>query len=158
MLDTMCHEFVEHIPEDLAEGVLYVSIPFGTVVHRCACGCGEEVVTPLGPAEWRLIYDGRTVSLAPSIGNWSFACRSHYWIERGRVRRSRGFSADEVALVRRKARVRRAGYYGSGRKDGGRMLAVDEGVVESVEAAHGGFWASVWARVRSVGRGRGDVD
>ena len=26
-------EFVEHIPEQLDEGVLYVSINFGTVVH-----------------------------------------------------------------------------------------------------------------------------
>ena len=69
------HEFVDHIPEQLDDGVLYVSIRFGTVVHRCACGCGEEVVTPLGPAEWRLTYDGRTVSLEPSVGNWSFPCR-----------------------------------------------------------------------------------
>ena len=50
------HQFVEYIPAHLDEGVLYVSLPFGTVVHRCACGCGEEVVTPLGPAEWRLTY------------------------------------------------------------------------------------------------------
>ena len=99
MLSAFRHEFVEHIPEQVAEGVLYVSIRFGTVVHRCACGCGEEVVTPLGPAEWRLTYDGKTVSLAPSIGNWSFACRSHYWIEEGRVRSARGFSTQEVALV-----------------------------------------------------------
>ena len=51
MLSAFRHEFVEHIPEHVAEGVLYVSVRFGTVVHRCACGCGEEVVTPLGPAE-----------------------------------------------------------------------------------------------------------
>ena len=43
------HEFVDHIPEQLDDGVLYVSIRFGTVVHRCACGCGEEVVTPSRP-------------------------------------------------------------------------------------------------------------
>ena len=47
------HKFVDYIPQQLDDGVLYVSIGFGTVVHRCACGCGEEVVTPLGPAEWR---------------------------------------------------------------------------------------------------------
>ena len=105
------HEFVDHIPEQLDDGVLYVSIRFGTVVHRCACGCGEEVVTPLGPVEWRLIYDGRTVSLTPSIGNWSFACRSHYWIDEGSVRWARGFSEAEVALVRQEARTRRDGHY-----------------------------------------------
>ena len=96
MLTSVRHEFVEHIPDELDDGVLYVSIRFGTVVHRCACGCGQEVVTPLGPAEWRLTYDGRSVSLAPSIGNWSFSCQSHYWIEAGRVRWARGFSEDEV--------------------------------------------------------------
>ena len=97
------HEFVDHIPEQLDDSVLYVSIRFGTVVHRCACGCGEEVVTPLGPAEWRLTYDGRTVSLAPSIGNWSFPCRSHYWIDEGIVRWARDFSEAEIARVRQEA-------------------------------------------------------
>ena len=110
------HEFVEYIPEQLEERVLYVSMRFGTVVHRCACGCGEEVVTPLGPAEWRLTYDGRTISLAPSVGNWSYRCRSHYWIDEGRVRWARGFSEDEVALVRQEARERRMGYYQTKRR------------------------------------------
>ena len=105
------HEFVDHIPEQLDDGVLYVSISFGTVIHRCACGCGEEVVTPLGPGEWSMTYDGRTISLAPSIGNWSFRCQSHYWIEQGHVRWARGFSKDEVALVREKGRARRDGYF-----------------------------------------------
>ena len=114
MLTSVRHEFVEHIPDELDDGVLYVSIRFGTVVHRCACGCGQEVVTPLGPAEWRLTYDGRSVSLAPSIGNWSFSCQSHYWIEGGRVRWARGFSEDEVGQVRREARTRRDGYFGAG--------------------------------------------
>lgn len=110
------HEFVEYIPEQLDDRVLYVSMRFGTVVHRCACGCGEEVVTPLGPAEWKLTYDGRRLSLAPSVGNWSFRCRSHYWIDEGRVRWARGFSEDEVALVREEARERRMGYYQTKRR------------------------------------------
>ena len=106
----LLHEFVTHIPENLEEGVLYVSLEFATVVHKCACGCGAEVVTPLGPGEWRLTYD-QTVSLAPSVGNWSFPCRSHYWIESGQVRWARSFSNDDVALIRRKAKTRRDAYY-----------------------------------------------
>ena len=105
------HEFVDYIPKHLDDNVLYVSIRFGTVVHRCACGCGEEVVTPLGPAEWELTYDGNSVSLAPSIGNWNFPCRSHYWVDKGSVRWARGFSEAEVMVVRREARSRRDGYY-----------------------------------------------
>lgn len=105
------HEFVDYIPQQLDDSVLYVSIRFGTVVHRCACGCCEEVVTPLGPAEWRLTYGGRTISPAPSIGNWSFRCRSPYWIDEGSIRWARGFSEDEVTVVRQEARKRRMGYH-----------------------------------------------
>ncbi len=81
----LSHEFVEIMPSDLKEGTIYVSIEYATVAHRCCCGCGEEVVTPLGPTDWRLIYDGETVSLDPSIGNWSFGCKSHYWITGNQV-------------------------------------------------------------------------
>ncbi|WP_353963011.1 DUF6527 family protein [Streptomyces sp. NBC_00365] len=37
-----------------------------------SCGCGRKVVTPLAPQEWKLTLDGVSVSLHPSIGNWSF--------------------------------------------------------------------------------------
>ena len=143
------HEFVDHIPEQLDDGVLYVSIRFGTVVHRCACGCGEEVVTPLGPVEWRLTYDGRTVSLAPSIGNWCFPCKSHYWIDEGIVRWGRGFSEAEVALVQQKARTRRDGYYQTEKAE----------VIGKVPGgdAQRGSKRSIWKKIRSLGRawGRG---
>ena len=79
------HQIVEFIPERLEEGVLYVSQRYGTVVHRCACGCGEEVVTPISPTDWSIQTTGGTATLHPSIGNWSFACRSHYFICKGRV-------------------------------------------------------------------------
>lgn len=79
------HQIVEFIPERLEEGVLYVSHRYGTAVHKCACGCGEEVVTPLSPTDWSVRIAGGTATLHPSIGNWSFACRSHYFIRRGNV-------------------------------------------------------------------------
>ena len=59
---SLLHEFVEYIPAELAEGLLYISTPFRTVVHPCACGCGNKVVTPVSPADWQLFYDGDTVS------------------------------------------------------------------------------------------------
>ena len=80
------HEFVENAPEVLEPDTLYVSIPFATVLHSCACGCGHEVVTPLSPSGWALTYDGVSVSLSPSIGNWNFPCRSHYVIAHDKVR------------------------------------------------------------------------
>ncbi len=38
------HEFVEFIPDELKGDTIYVSIPYATVVHKCCCGCGTEVV------------------------------------------------------------------------------------------------------------------
>lgn len=76
------HEFVEFIPKARWAGVLYVSIPYATAVHDCFCGCGTKVVTPISPVGWQLTFDGESVSLSPSVGNWSFVCRSHYFIQR----------------------------------------------------------------------------
>lgn len=110
-LTTTRHEFVERVPERLKVGVLYVSIPFGTAVHRCCCGCGLEVVTPLGPSDWSLTYDGESVTLDPSIGNWSFPCRSHYWIERGHVHWTRTWAQWEVDATRAADRTSRARHF-----------------------------------------------
>ena len=95
------HVFVQSVPERLDEGVLYVSLPFTTALHLCACGCGSEVVTPLSPRSWSMTFDGESVSLRPSIGNWNFPCRSHYWIgSEGLVRWARTWSTEEVKRAR----------------------------------------------------------
>ena|SRR5258708_2261055 len=85
MKPELVHEFVEFIPDDLKERTLYISITYCTAVHKCCCGCGREVVTPLSPTAWRLIFDGTTVSLHPSIGSWNLPCQSHYFITRNKV-------------------------------------------------------------------------
>ena len=59
-------------PDELEQGTIYVSIRFATASHLCCCGCGNKVVTPIRPTDWKLIFDGKTISLDPSIGNWSF--------------------------------------------------------------------------------------
>jgi hypothetical protein len=103
------HEFVRYIPEQLEDGVLYVSIEFATAMHRCFCGCGLEVATPFAPTQWKLIFDGASVSLRPSVGNWSYECKSHYWIDRNRIVWARRFSDEEIAHVReREQREREA--------------------------------------------------
>lgn len=101
------HEFVHYIPERLEEGVLYVSMEYATAVHRCPCGCGEEVVTTISPTDWCLTFDGETVSLTPSIGSWSFSCRSHYWITRNRVRWAGAWSPEQIETGRRLDRIRK---------------------------------------------------
>ncbi len=108
----LTHKFVEFIPRELEPNTIYVSITYATAIHNCGCGCGNRVVTPLSPADWTLIFDGRTISLEPSIGNWSFPCRSHYWITKNRVVWSDEWSDDEVAATRRKDARDRDAFYG----------------------------------------------
>lgn len=47
--DSLHHKFVEFIPADLEEGIVYISVEYATAAHKCACGCGSEVNTPLTP-------------------------------------------------------------------------------------------------------------
>ncbi len=79
------YKFMEYAPDVLEEGVLYISITYKGCVHKCACGCGNKVSTPLTPKDWQLTYDGRSVSLWPSIGNWNLPCKSHYFIQKNKV-------------------------------------------------------------------------
>lgn len=108
------HRFVKHVPDRLEAGVLYVSVEYGIVSHLCCCGCGEEVVTPLTPTDWRLIFDGETISLLPSVGNWSLRCRSHYVIDRGRVIEAGRWTEPQVSAARRQDRAAKQLYYAAG--------------------------------------------
>lgn len=94
--------FVEFIPRELEAGVLYISDRFKTASHLCACGCGERVVTPLTPVDWRVRLAGGKVSLHPSIGNWNYACKSHYWIKNNEVIWGGALSDSQIAKVQRK--------------------------------------------------------
>lgn len=105
------HEFVDSLPRDLEEGTLYISILFATVGHKCCCGCGREVITPLSPTDWALTFDGETVSLDPSIGNWSFPCRSHYWIVRNQARWARPWSEKQIERGRKRDRVAKESFF-----------------------------------------------
>jgi hypothetical protein len=94
-------EFVEFIPEVLEDGKLYISEEYATAVHKCCCGCGLKVVTPLKRTEWKLTRDGQFVTLNPSIGNWSFPCQSHYWIRRNAIKWSYQMTKEEIEAGRR---------------------------------------------------------
>jgi hypothetical protein len=107
----MDHRFVEFVPDCLDEGVLYISMPYATAVHRCACGCGHQVVTPLSPTDWSLTFDGETVSLDPSIGNWSFPCKSHYWIWGGNVIWSNAWTPRKILASRKWAAADKRRFY-----------------------------------------------
>ena len=106
-LQSLEPKFVEAVPKDREDGVLYISITYGTMVHNCACGCGGKVTTPIGPARWRFTYDGDSVSVCPSIGNWSYPCRSHYWIGHNRIKWASSWSEERIAAGRVRGRSER---------------------------------------------------
>ena len=78
----LSQQFVENVPEQLEEGIIYISMKYCTAIHKCVCGCNNEVVTPFSPTDWKMTFDGETISLSPSIGNWNFDCKSHYFIRK----------------------------------------------------------------------------
>ena len=88
------------MPESIKEGELYISIKHRLVEHMCACGCGTEISLPLGRSEWKIEYDGETVSLWPSIGNWRLPCKSHYVIQENKTNWCRQWSEKEIYIER----------------------------------------------------------
>lgn len=78
--------FVSEIPRKLEEGYLYIAIEYNAIIHLCPCGCKSEISTPLNPKTgWTMKYDGECVSLSPSVGNYSYPCKSHYFIRDNKV-------------------------------------------------------------------------
>lgn len=132
------HKFVEIIPDVLADGVLYISIAHATAVHRCCCGCAREVVTPLTPTDWKLIFDGETVCLYPSIGNWNFPCRSHYWITRNCIEWAEDWSDWRIAAAEEKDRRQKERQYGCLEADDSDELS------NKTDKTRDGFWSKLW--------------
>lgn len=77
--------FVKRIPHKIEEGILYIAPECDAIIHRCACGCGEIISTPTDEHGWLLTYQDSCVSLYPSIGNYSYNCKSHYFITKNKI-------------------------------------------------------------------------
>ncbi|BBJ57557.1 DUF6527 family protein [Enterobacter hormaechei] len=106
----LSHVFVDRFPERLKAGELYLAMEFSTAVHLCACGCGQKVFTPFSPTDWQMLFDGETISLKPSIGNWTFPCRSHYWIRCSAIVWAGDMTEEQIKMGRlhdRRAKARR---------------------------------------------------
>lgn len=95
-------QFVESFPARLEQGELYLAMEFATAAHLCACGCGTKVITPFSPTDWQMSFDGENVSLKPSVGNWAFPCRSHYWVRSGRIEWAGDMSQEEINAGRKR--------------------------------------------------------
>lgn len=111
LYQTLEHRFVRTVPRELNLGVLYISMDYATAVHSCCCGCGERVVTPFTPTDWCMTFDGETVSLSPSVGNWNQKCRSHYVVQRGRILEAGLWSDAQVEAERRRDKKAKNAHY-----------------------------------------------
>lgn len=104
-------ELVRLMPKQLEDGILYVSQEYGTAAHKCACGCGSRIVTPLTDTFWNLtLRDGRA-TLYPSVGNWDYPCRSHYWIRDNRIEWAPKWTPEEIAEGRAADRKQKQEHY-----------------------------------------------
>ena len=142
------HEFVEYIPDQLNEGTVYISVTFSIAAHNCCCGCGNQVITPLSPTDWQLTFDGKSVSLHPSIGNWGFPCQSHYWIKQNRVKWAPRWSRKQIEAGRLQDRRAKEKYYGETNASLSPSDKYRTPPKESEEEPHQGFWnkaKSWWA-------------
>ncbi len=110
-MKTILHKFVEYVPSVLDDGILYISMEYRTAVHLCVCGCGNKVVTPITPTDWQLTFDGKSVSLSPSIGNWSFECKSHYFIKKNQINFARNWSNWEITYSRKNDKIKKKKYF-----------------------------------------------
>ena len=104
-------QFVKFIPKDLLQNSIYVSIENEVTAHLCPCGCGEKIFIPLTPIGWKMTFDGESVSISPSIGNWQLNCRSHYWIENNKVVWSENWSAKQVRKVRHREEIEQKAFF-----------------------------------------------
>lgn len=138
------HKFVDSMPQQLEDGILYISIRFRIASHKCCCGCGNEIVTNLSPAGWQLTYDGESISLFPSIGNWTLPCRSHYWIRNNGVQWAETWSKKRSFVAQKNDALSHERYYGNRRN----ASDYEQPAIGSDEFTRGkakkGFWRKLW--------------
>ncbi|MCT8088714.1 hypothetical protein H0920_01220 [Acinetobacter sp. C_4_1] len=134
--------YVEFIPEIIEEGKLYVSETYQTAIHKCCCGCGEEVVTPLSPVDWQLKKNMDTISLRPSIGNWNYSCKSHYFITNNQVIWANRFTQKQIANIQKKDKLDKQNYIDSKNKQIINSLLNDDNWLSKI-------WKSIKSLFRS---------
>jgi hypothetical protein len=102
---------VYYMPVNLEPGILYFSAEFQVAGHLCPCGCGNKVITPLGPAGWSFTEVEGAATLDPSLGNWELPCRSHYWIIEGKVVWADQWNNKRIKAGRKREEQKRRAYY-----------------------------------------------
>jgi hypothetical protein len=101
---------VERFPATIAEGILYWSKEYEITAHLCACGCGDVVYLPIGPADYSITLGSNGPTLRPSIGNWG-VCNAHYFITGGDVQWAGAWTQGKIRSSRLREDARRAAFY-----------------------------------------------
>ena len=139
--------FVDEIPRVIDPGKLYICCQYRAIKHLCACGCGVAINTPLHPTAWTLTCDGVSVSLNPSIGNWSEKCLSHYWIKQNNIHWAPKLSRHKIQQVRKVRDLEREQYYNIGghpeTSDAGARLRI---IVTSIRRCFRRVWGRFFSR------------
>ncbi|HEU4608271.1 MAG TPA: DUF6527 family protein, partial [Chitinophagaceae bacterium] len=89
-------------------GWLYLITRYAAQQKRGRIKYGNKVVTPI---ILRLTFDGKSVSLYPSVGNWNFPCKSNYWIKKNVIEHSYSWSYKEIENERKKDSNRKTNYF-----------------------------------------------
>ena len=79
-------EFVDFMPHEKEDGVLYVSKRFQLVICKCPCGCGFEAVMPIKPKQygWDYIEKDGKVTLSPSVAT-DCPKKAHFFIRENKI-------------------------------------------------------------------------
>jgi hypothetical protein len=89
-----------------------------------------------------LAFDGESISLYPSIGNWNFACQSHYWIRRNEVRWAAPLPGASIEAAKSRDREDAWSYWAADE-------TLDDKVRKETEREPGESQkAGLWARLR----------
>jgi hypothetical protein len=111
MINKLQLKEVQYMPRELEPGVLYFSKEFEIASHLCPCGCGNKIITPIGPTDWSITIRKSKPTLFPSIGNWQIPCKSHYWIRNGLINWSYQWTEDQIKAGRQEEVAKRENYF-----------------------------------------------
>ncbi|WP_348646553.1 DUF6527 family protein [Rhizobium leguminosarum] len=93
-------------------------------------GNGERDAPFLRAASDSDRHDPLGPSLRPSIGNWQRPCKSHYWVDRGKIEWSAEWTPEQIAAGRAAEERRREHYY--------------------AELYAGWWWVRIWRWLKSI--------
>ena len=102
------------------------------------------MITPLSPKDWKFTYDGASVSVHPSIGNWSLPCRSHYIIKSGGIRWADDWSDEQISTGRQRDLIAKRG---AGNQPASSAPPAQALAKKPAAEVRPGFWSALWNKL-----------